>query len=169
MHPNSKKPIHLIVACSENRVIGRDGGLPWRIREDLKYLQDCVKGGVVIEGRRVWQEIEKEFPGTRTVVVSRNPDLKVPENVFTATSLPKAIETAESLDSYSPIWICGGQQIYEEAMAYADRLYLTKVHTEVEGDTFFPDWSDRFSVVVSERTSSNAGYRYTFYVLEPQS
>ncbi|MCG8526153.1 MAG: dihydrofolate reductase [Opitutales bacterium] len=169
MSLSAKKPIHIIVACSENRVIGKDGHLPWRIKEDLHYLFETVKDGVVIEGRRVYDEIKKEYPGTRTVVVTRNPELQFPEPILKASSLPEAVEKANSVKGYPTIWIGGGQSLYEEALAIADRLYLTLVHTEVEGDTFFPEWRSEFPKVVSERKSSNGKFDYTFLILERKS
>lgn len=165
--PNARrKPIHLIVACSENRVIGKNGTLPWRIREDLRYLYDCVSGGIVIEGRRVWDELKKPFPGTHTIVLTRNPELQF-EGASKAGSLPQALEQAQAIEGYDTIWIGGGQPVYEEALHLADRLYLTLVHTEIaDGDTFFPEWRDTFTEVVSERRSRNKSHEYTFYVLK---
>ena len=162
----SKKPIHIIVACSENRVIGKNGTLPWRIKEDLHYLYDSVKDGVVIEGRRVWDELKKPFPQTETIVLTRNPDLAF-EGAHKAGSLQQAIEMANAIEGYPTIWIGGGQPVYEEALELADRLYITLVHTEVEGgDTFFPEWRNTFTKVISERRSKNPKYEYTFLVLE---
>jgi len=163
---NSKKPIHIIVACSENRVIGKNGTLPWRIKEDLQYLYDCVKDGVVIEGRRVWDELKKPFPGTETIVLTRNPELEF-EGAQKAGDLQEAIDMANAIDGYPTIWIGGGQPVYEEALAIADRLYITLVHTVVEeGDTFFPEWRNTFTKIISERRSKNKKYEYTFLVLE---
>lgn len=161
----SKKPIHIIVACSENRVIGANGGLPWRIKEDLKHLFDSVKNGVVIEGRRVYEELKKGYPGTKTIVLTRNADLEFSDAVR-AGDMEEAIRIANEIEGYPTIWIGGGQGVYEEAIKIADRLYLTLVHTEVEGDTFFPEWREQFTKVVSERRSSNGKYDYTFYTLE---
>lgn len=166
MVETKRKPIHLIVACSENRVIGKNGTLPWRIREDLRHLYDSVRQGVVIEGRRVWDELKKPFPETRTIVLTRNPELRF-EGADKADSLPQAIAMANAIEGYATIWIGGGQPVYEEAMQIADRLYLTLVHTEVQdGDTFFPEWRDTFNRVVSERRSRNSTHEYTFFVLE---
>ena len=165
MPVSSNKPIHIIVACSENRVIGVEGGLPWRIKEDLKHLFDSVKDGVVIEGRRVYDELKKGYPGTKTIVLTRNADLEFPDAVR-AGNLEEAIRLANEIEGYPTIWIGGGQGLYEEALNIADRLYLTLVHTEVEGDTFFPEWRKQFTKMISERRSSNSKYDYTFYVLE---
>jgi dihydrofolate reductase len=166
MQANLRKPVHLIAACSENRVIGRNGTLPWRIREDLQYLYDTVRGGIVIEGRRVWDELKKPFPDTRTIVLTRNASLSFP-GAERANSLPNAIAMANAIEGYPTIWIGGGQPVYEEAITFADRIYLTLVHTHIDdGDTFFPEWRETFTHVVSERKSTNGKYDYTFLVLE---
>jgi dihydrofolate reductase len=164
MTTTERKPIRIIVACSENRVIGANGRLPWRIREDLRHLYDSVKGGVVIEGRKVYDELKKAYPATQTIVLTRNPEAQFPD-ALKASSLPEAIEIANQLENHPVIWIGGGQSVYEEALALADHLYLTLVHTVVEGDTFFPEWRDSFTEVLSERKSSQGDLHYSFLVL----
>ena len=163
----TRKPLHMIVACSENRVIGRAGTLPWRIKEDLHYLFEMVKGGVVIEGRRVFDELKRPYPGTRTIVLSRYP-ARTFDGCDKAGDLDTALRMADAIDGFDTIWIGGGQGLYEEALPLIDRLYLTLVHTEVpDGDTFFPEWRKRFTKVVSSRRSTNGKLDYTFLVLEP--
>lgn len=162
----TRKPVHMIVACSENRVIGREGTLPWRIKEDLHYLFEMVNGGVVIEGRRVFDELKRPYPGTHTIVLSRDPSRTFP-GCDKAPDLHSALRMADAADGYDTIWIGGGQALYEEALPLIDRLYLTLVHTEVpDGDTFFPEWRNRFTKVVSSRRSTNGKLDYTFLVLE---
>lgn len=163
----TRKPVHMIVACSENLVIGREGTLPWRIKEDLHYLFEMVNGGVVIEGRRVFDELKRPYPGTHTIVLSRDPSRTFP-GCDKAPDLHSALRMADAADGYDTIWIGGGQALYEEALPLIDRLYLTLVHTEVpDGDTFFPEWRNRFTKVVSSRRSTNGKLDYTFLVLEP--
>ncbi|OPZ68219.1 MAG: Dihydrofolate reductase [Verrucomicrobia bacterium ADurb.Bin474] len=85
-----------------------------------------------------------------------------------APDLHSALRMADAADGYDTIWIGGGQALYEEALPLIDRLYLTLVHTEVpDGDTFFPEWRNRFTKVVSSRRSTNGKLDYTFLVLEP--
>ena len=165
---NSVKPVYIIVACSENRIIGKDGGLPWSIPEDTSYFRNQVKGGVVIEGRRCFEETDEGFPESDTIVLSRDP-LFAPGGVLTSVSLPLALELAQGLEGKGPIWICGGEDIYRESLPLADKLYLTIVHAEVEGDTSFPDWREHFTVELDKRESSDENYSYTFYVLGPKS
>lgn len=157
--------IRMIVACSENRVIGRDGRLPWRLPEDLRYFFTQTEGGALIVGRKVFQELDgfgKVDSARHFVVVSRD-DALAQDGVEVVRSLPEAITAAEATGR--PVWICGGQRIYEEGLAWTDRLFLTLVHAHVEGDTFFPPWKDAFPEVVSARRSEDKGFRYTFMEL----
>lgn len=158
----------MIVACSENRVIGKNGELPWSIPEDTAYFHEKVRGGIVITGRKSFGELGKPLPETDTIVLSRDP-LYAPRGVLTALSLPLSLQLAQTIDGDGPIWICGGQAVYEEGLSKTDRLYLTLVHAEVDGDTFFPDWRPHFPVKLGDRMSSNAHYTYTFYEWGPIS
>ena len=161
------KPVYIIVACSENRVIGKNGGLPWSIPEDTAYYRNKVKGGIVIEGRRCYEESEEGFPDSDTIVLSRDPNFS-PKGVLTAVSLPLALELAQNLDGEGPIWICGGEAIYKESLPLSDKLYLTLVHAEVEGDTRFPEWEEYFSTELEKRESADGNFCYTFFVLGPK-
>ena len=156
------------MACSENQIIGKDGGLPWSIPEDTAYFRNMVKGGIVIEGRRCFEESGEGFPESDTIVLSRDP-LFNPRGVLTAVSLPLALELAQGLEGKGPIWICGGEEIYKESLPLSDKLYLTIVHAEVEGDTSFPEWRDHFPIELERRESSDENYRYTFFVLGKDS
>ena len=159
------KPVYMIVACSENRVIGKEGGgIPWSIPEDTAYWKKMVTGGIMIEGRRCFEELGGPFPDTDTIVLSRNPDFS-PGNALTAVSLPEAIELAQGLEGEGPIWLCGGPFVYQEGLALAERLFLTLVHTEVEGVAHFPDWGNHFPVELENRESSDENYSYSFMVL----
>jgi dihydrofolate reductase len=132
--------VSLIVAVSENGVIGRDGGLPWRQSADLKRFKNLTKGHTIIMGRRTWESIGRPLPDRRTIVVSRQPDYRPEADVRVAASLDAAIESAAGEDE---VFVIGGGQLYSEALPRVDRLYLTRVSAHVEGDTKFPDvdWS----------------------------
>jgi dihydrofolate reductase len=159
------KPVYMIVACSENRVIGKEGGgIPWSIPEDTAYWRQKVTGGIMIEGRRCFEELGGPFPDTETIVLSRNPDYSL-SNARTAISLPEAIELAQGLEREGPIWLCGGPFVYWEGMAVAERLFLTLVHAEVEGVAHFPDWRNHFPEELEKRESSDENHSYSFMVL----
>jgi dihydrofolate reductase len=157
------KPIHLIVACSENRVIGRNGGLPWSIPEDTRFFQDKTLGQTVIMGARCFAEWPSCVQSRDVVVLSHEPQA-LPPQVHGATSLTEAIELAQSLRG--DIYLCGGQRVYEEGLALGDFLHLTLVHAQIEGgDTFFPDWRSQFPRELSRRESHDTNWRYTFLCL----
>ena len=158
-----KKQLNIIAACSENRVIGRAGKLPWKINEDWNYFLDQTKGGNIIFGRKAYEEFGHPFPERQTIVLTRNQEWKS-KDVIVATSLQEALDRAQELEG--EIWISGGQHEYEQAMPLADTLYLTIIHTEVEGDAYFPAWDTFFPKTISQNESRNDDFRYTFFVFE---
>lgn len=158
------KPLNLIVACSENRVIGRDGRLPWRIPEDMAHFHRMTAGQIVVLGRicyETWPAVLAD--GRQPVVITRNQSLARP-GVRLASSVADALAIAQTLPG--EIMICGGQRIYEETLTRADRIYLTLVHAEVPGDTFFPEWRHLEWRESEQRESADANYRYTFSTLD---
>lgn len=172
------KPIQLIVACAENRVIGRGGVLPFDIPEDKLWFHDQTANHTVVLGRicfETWPRVLED--GRQPVVVTSQPDRirqraaqkaaldmgQVP-NPLTAPNLTDALTLAQTLPGN--IMVCGGQRIYEEALPIADRLLLTLVHTTVDGDTWFPDWKQQNWHESWKREGSDDNYRYTFSILE---
>jgi dihydrofolate reductase len=160
------RPFNLIAACSENRVIGRAGRLPWRIPEDFLFFQQQTAGQIVIMGRvchETWTAAAGD--GRRPIVLTRNLARAQP-GVRVADSLAAALAVADTLPG--EIYVCGGQRAFEEAIIRpeAARLYLTLIHAEVEGDRHFPDWRPAFTRVVSRREGADATWRYTFLTLE---
>ena len=136
--------ISIIVAAAENGVIGRGGGLPWHLSDDLRRFKRLTTGHTIIMGRRTWESIGRALPGRRTVVVSRNPELQIDvADVEAVTSLDKALEFAEG-SGEDEAFIVGGAELYRESLGRADRIYLTRVCATVDGDTSFPDvaWSE---------------------------
>ena len=130
--------VSLIVAMSANRVIGRDGDLPWHLPVDLRHFKKTTMGHHLIIGRATWDEVGKPLPGRTMVVVTRNRDFPA-EGVLVAHSVQEALSLAR--DDDEP-FIGGGAEIYRQALdaGIPDRLYITRVHAEVEGDTVFPDY-----------------------------
>jgi len=157
--------VNLIVACDENRLIGRNGRLPWRIREDWHWFMGHIEGGACVIGRVCYEAMlagghvdEKR----RFFLISRDESLAGPHTeVFHSTA--DAIAAAKA--SGRPVWICGGMKIYEESFPVADRLYLTRVHEKFEGDAWMPDWSAHFGPELYRKDSSDAKYSYSFIVL----
>jgi len=130
----------VLVAVSENGVIGRDGQLPWHLGDDLRRFKRLTMGHSLIMGRRTFDSIGRALPGRKTIVVTRQVDWQH-AGVLVAHSLPEAYATAAG---DAEVFIVGGAEIYSQALADCDRLYITLVHAHVEGDVFFPSlcWSD---------------------------
>ena len=128
--------VSLIVAMSANGVIGRDGDLPWHLPADLRYFKKPTMGHHLIIGRATWDEVGRPLPGRIMVVVTRNRTFEA-DGVLVAHSLESALTLVR--DDEEP-FIGGGAEIYRQALEseIVDRLYITRVHAEVEGDTFFP-------------------------------
>jgi len=159
-------PLNVIVACSENRVIGRAGRLPWRIPEDLAFFHAATAGQVCVLGRicfETWPRVNQD--GRRPVVITRNAALAKP-GVQVAGSLGEALAIADALPG--EIYVCGGQRIYEETLALERplRLHLTLVHAEVPGDTYFPEWRHLPWRELERRESADTNFRYTFMTLD---
>lgn len=127
--------LSLIVAMARNRTIGIDNTLPWRCPEDLKHFKALTMGHHMVMGRKTFDSIGKPLPGRTTVVVTRNPELKI-EGCVMAHSLQDAIAACED----DEIFVVGGAEIYAQALLLADTLYVTEIQRDVEGDAWFPEF-----------------------------
>lgn len=152
--------IALVAAQSENRVIGRGIEIPWRVKGEQALFKRITTGGTLIMGRKTFDSIGRPLPGRTTIVVSRNPSLSI-EGCEVAGTLDQAIEQAKLLEK--PIYIAGGGQLYEQSIALADTIHLTTIHTEVEGDVYFPELTDEFRLVSEENFTSNIDYTYQVF------
>jgi dihydrofolate reductase len=128
----------LIAAIARNGVIGRDGGLPWRLPEDLKHFKRTTLGHCLILGRKTWQSLPGALPGRRCVVVSRDLAYRA-EGAQVVANLPAALAAARDVPSERAI-VAGGAQIYALALPLAQRMWLTRIDADVEGDVVFPAW-----------------------------
>lgn len=138
--------ITLVAAHDPNLVIGKDGGLPWRYPEDLKHFKETTIGGTIIMGRGVFEELnEIPLPGRTNKVLSttRNYD-----NVETYTSLEEALKSSND----DEVYIIGGGVLYREAIKIADKLIITEIHQEYDGDTYFPEYRDEIGSVWKEES-----------------
>jgi dihydrofolate reductase len=130
-----------IVAMADNRVIGANGGLPWRIPADLKHFKAMTMGKPIVMGRRTYDSIGKPLPGRPNIVVSRG-RADYPDGVDVAHDIDAAMTIAQRRADEigaDEIMIIGGATLYEATLARADRLYLTEIHGTVDGDTYFPE------------------------------
>lgn len=128
--------IALIVAAAANQAIGKAGQLLWHLPKDLKFFKNTTWGMPVIMGRKTFESVNKPLPGRINIVITSNADWKA-EGTQTASSLADALEQAKTTNC-KEIFVIGGGEIYRQALSLADTVYLTRVHAELEGDTFFP-------------------------------
>ncbi len=161
----------LIVAMSRNRVIGRNNKLPWYLPEDLKYFKRATMGKPIIMGRKTWESIGRALPGRLNIVVSSK-ELDLPPGVVKLATLDEAYRMAEAqatVDGVDEVMVIGGGEIFETVLPEANRLYLTQVHADIEGDAFFPDVDlDQWRELGREdfSASENNPYDYSFVVYE---
>lgn len=158
--------VSIIAAVAANGTIGRDNDLPWRLSADLKRFRELTTGHTIIMGRKTWDSIGRALPGRRSIVVTRRTDWhpKV-EGVLVAHSIDQAIDLARD---DSEVFIIGGAEIYRQALARADRLYLTRVLAEVAGDVRFPDiddaqWTLRGREAYEADEKNEHAYRFEVY------
>lgn len=163
--------LSMIVATAQNRVIGRDNALPWYLPNDLKYFKQTTLGKPVIMGRKTYESIGKPLPGRTNIVITRQTDY-LPEGVKVVHSVAEARDLAESvclIDGQEEAMIMGGAEIYTLALSDADRLYLTEVHADVEGDAYFPEYDKTEWQEISREDFSAEGpnpYNYSFVVYD---
>lgn len=140
--------ISIIVARSKNNVIGGNNTLLWHLPADLKFFKEKTLGRHIIMGRKTYDSIGRPLPGRKTIIVSRQKDYQV-EGCQVRNSLLEAIDLARS-SGESEVIICGGGEIYQEALLLANRLYLTEVDLVIEGDTFFKHDLSAWKVIQQE-------------------
>ncbi len=156
--------ISLIAALAADRIIGMENAMPWNLPADLAWFKRNTLNKPVIMGRLTFESIGRPLPGRLNIVVSRQPGTH--EGVTWATSLDEAIKIAGDAEE---IMVIGGGRIYEQMLAHADRLYLTHIDAEVEGDTQFPDYEpDEWQSTFSEFHDADAqnSHSYCFEILD---
>ena len=152
--------IALIVAYAKNYVIGNKGCIPWKIKGEQRRFKELTTGNVVVMGRRSYEEIGKPLPNRITIVVSRTKEFRG-ENCYTAGSLQEAIALAGDRDVY----ISGGAGLYEEALPIVDKMFITEIDAEIDGDTYFPRFNENdFMKEVNERFEGEIPYTYVTYI-----
>ncbi len=146
-----------IVAASENFVIGRGGDLPWHLPRDLKRFRRLTMGHHIVMGRRTWESIGRPLPGRTSIVLSRREGSGI-EGALVVRSLDAALEAAAD---DSEVFVIGGENVFAEALPRSNRLYLTLVHAEVDGDVYFPGGSlDGWQLVEDERFAADGKHAY---------
>lgn len=157
--------ISLIAAMDKNRIIGNDNRLPWHLPADLKHFKAITLNKPIIMGRKTFDSIGKPLPQRRNMVISRQKKLNLPGcEVFSSLS-----DAIKAVDTNEEVMIIGGESIFRESLSLADRLYLTIIDHEFEGDTVFPQWDKKAWKVISSETHQSDErnrYGYTFIQLE---
>jgi dihydrofolate reductase len=160
--------ISVIVAHTNNFVIGKDGGMPWHLPADLAYFKKVTMSHPVIMGRKTFESIGRALPGRTNIVISRN-KIELPEGVLLANSIEQAIAF---VDKETECFVIGGGSIYKDVIKYADRLYITKIHAEIEGDTTFPAYDvNDYQIIASEERAKDEknSFDLSFIVYEKKT
>ena len=160
--------LSLMAAMAENYIIGRSNDLPWHLPKDFQRFKDETKGNLIIMGRKTFESLgSKPLPKRTNVIITRQADYKA-EGCVVVSSLDEALQYAGQTDDSEP-FVIGGGEIYELALPYAHRIYLTIVHTEIEGDTRFPEFNPE-EWQITERSpmpeDEHHDYPFTFYTYE---
>lgn len=152
--------ISLIVAASSNNVIGVNNQLPWHLPNDLKFFKNLTWAMPVVMGRRTFESMGKALKGRLNIVITSNKDAEF-ENAVTVNSVKDALFVAQDGD-YNEVFIIGGGQIFNEVLPKADKVYLTRVHTEIEGDVFFPQLDKKWKLAWNEDHSKDEKHAYDY-------
>lgn len=162
--------ISLIVAMAKNRVIGRGNTLPWKLSGDMKFFKQTTMAKPVIMGRKTYESIGKPLAGRANLVLTRDPNFEVEgvEQVEDIKVALKAGRMVAEITGTNEVMVIGGTQIYEAFLPEADRIYLTEVDLEVEGDAFFPELGPEWKEVDRSevKTDDKSGVKFCFVTLE---
>lgn len=159
--------LSMIAAIGKNRVIGKDNDMPWHLPADLQFFKKTTLGSPIIMGRKTYDSIGRPLPGRLNIILSRNSDLSI-KGCSVVDSLEKALMLAKEADA-SEVFITGGAHLYNKFLEDTDRLYLTHIHEEFEGDTYFPDYNQfNWKEVAREnhQADENNPHAYSFVTLD---
>ncbi|MEO1626736.1 MAG: dihydrofolate reductase [Bacteroidota bacterium] len=164
--------VSLIVATADNRVIGRDNDIPWYLPADLKYFKRTTLGHHIIMGRKCYESIGKPLPKRTNVIVTRNP-LYAASGCLVVYSLEEALQLAVD-NGEEEAFIIGGAQIYQLALPYVDKLYITEVDLSVEGDVYFPEldmseWTEEWQEAHTADEKNEHNYVFKLYQRNPST
>ena len=154
--------ISLIAAFAEEGVIGKDGKIPWTLKEDLKHFRHKTEGCSVVMGRKTYESIGRPLPNRLNIVMTRNP--KRQEGIKEVSNTKDALKVASSYSD--EIFIIGGEKIYEEFLPLATKMYLTKIDIKVNGDTFFPSWNKNEWKELSKQDKKDVDQGIEYWFLE---
>jgi dihydrofolate reductase len=154
-----KPRVTIIAAVAANGIIGRNNRIPWHLPEDLKHFKALTMSHSMIMGRKTWESLPGRLPGRRHIVVTRNPDYRA-EGATAVDSLAAGIKAAGDSDE---VFVIGGAELYAQALPIADRMQLTEIGTDFDGDTRFPDYDRaRWAETGRESHQAKTGFDYAF-------
>ncbi len=153
--------IKIIVAMSKNRVIGNNNSLIWSLPNDLKRFRKLTTGNTVVMGRKTYESIGKTLPNRRNIIITRNENLSIDDDCEIVNSLEEAL-----LLCNNNCFIIGGGEIYKQSMSLADKLYITYVDGDLEGDTKFPELGSNWVEVVKEDFNIDEKHQYNYSFVE---
>lgn len=154
--------ISLIAAIGRNKVIGRDNSLPWKLPEDMKRFKELTSGKPVIMGRKTFESIGKPLPNRKNIILTREKNYKVDDCVV-VNSVDEALKAAKGSEE---VMIIGGAQIYKEFLPIANKMYLTFIDEDFEGDAYFPEFDRKEWKEVSRENKKSDNLKFSFVVLE---
>jgi dihydrofolate reductase len=153
----------LIAATSTNNALGKDNQLVWHLPDDFKRFKSLTSGHYIIMGRKTFESFPKPLPNRTHVIITRNKNYQAPDGCIVVTSLEKAIEICPKNEE---VFIIGGGEIYKQSVDIAHKIELTKVHTVVDADTFFPEIdTQKFDLVFEEHHPKDEKHAYDFSFL----
>jgi dihydrofolate reductase len=153
--------ITIIAAAGENNSLGKDNDLVWHLPDDFKRFKELTSGNYILMGRKTFETFPKPLPNRNHLIITRQDNYSVPENCFVFDTIQSAIDFTDNQD----IWIIGGGEIYKQSMEIADRIELTRVHSDFEADTFFPEIGEEWELVSEEYHPVDDRHKYDFTYL----
>lgn len=155
----------IVAVAGQKRVIGTKGNMPWFIPRELKRFREITMGHPIVMGRKTFESIGKALPGRTNIVITRDKDFKA-EGVMVAHSLDQALSLVSGKPGDEEIFVIGGGEIYKQVLPITNKLYLTIIDKEIEGDTFFPDYVDFKRKIWESEEKESDGFKYRFLELE---
>ena len=155
----------IVAVAGEKRVIGKTGGMAWYILGELKRFKEITMGHPIIMGRKTHESIGKPLPGRTNIIVTHDVIYKA-EGCIVVHNLEEALEVAKGKEGNEEIFIIGGGQIYQESIGMVDKLYLTYIDKEIEGDVAFPDYSEFKEIISESDWQEHEGFKYKFLELK---
>ena len=154
--------ITIIAAASDNNVIGKNNDLIWHLPDDFKRFKELTTGNHILMGRKTFESFPKPLPNRTHIIITRQESYNVPDNCFTFKGVHDALDEILEFND-KDIWIIGGGEIYEQTMEIADKIELTRVHSNFEGDTYFPEIDyTKWRLVNEEFHDRDSKHQYSF-------